>query len=134
MWLFDIVVWEQCRQHGISYSSNSRLSAAKTLMYVCSYFIISSDIPSCFIFVIEFSGAVMFAPMVNPYDPRLTKDERRKIWGRWTAKRKMMYLLARKFPKVLAYFYGRSFLSGDHGRFDRWLSLSLGKKVHPIKG
>ncbi|KAK6146977.1 hypothetical protein DH2020_017889 [Rehmannia glutinosa] len=44
------------------------------------------------------AGAVMFAPLVNP------------------------------FPKFLTYFYHRTFLSGKHGRIDKWLALSLGKK------
>ncbi|KAG8387724.1 hypothetical protein BUALT_Bualt02G0051200 [Buddleja alternifolia] len=74
------------------------------------------------------AGAIMVAPMVNPYEPRLTKEEKRTIWGTWTTKKKMMYHLARKFPKLLAYFYGRNFLSGNHGQMDTWFSLSLGKK------
>ncbi|GER55174.1 alpha/beta-Hydrolases superfamily protein [Striga asiatica] len=61
------------------------------------------------------AGAIMFAPMVNPYEPRLTKEERRRIWGTWTVKRKLMYFLARKFHRLLPYFYRRSFLSGNHG-------------------
>ncbi|KAL8516087.1 hypothetical protein ACS0TY_014676 [Phlomoides rotata] len=73
------------------------------------------------------AGAIMVAPMINPYEPTLTKDESRKIWGIWTLKRKMMYFLARKFPKLLPYFYRRSFLSGDIGLIDTWLSVSLGK-------
>ncbi|KAI3450519.1 hypothetical protein Pfo_007184 [Paulownia fortunei] len=79
-------------------------------------------------FFIEFSGAIMVAPMVNPYEPRLTKEERRAIWRKWTARKKLMYLLARKFPKLLPYFYRRSFLSGNHGQIDKWLSSSLGKR------
>ncbi|KAI3461459.1 hypothetical protein Pfo_018122 [Paulownia fortunei] len=74
------------------------------------------------------AGAIMVAPMVNPYEPRLTKEERRRIWGKWTMKNKMMYFLARKFPKLLPYFYRRSFLSGNHGQIDTWLSISLGKR------
>ncbi|KAL3850758.1 hypothetical protein ACJIZ3_012640 [Penstemon smallii] len=74
------------------------------------------------------AGAIMVAPMVNPYEPRLTKEERRAIWGKWTTKKRMMYFLARKFPKLLAYLYHRSFLSGNHGQIDTWLSISLGKR------
>ncbi|RDY09340.1 hypothetical protein CR513_06293, partial [Mucuna pruriens] len=74
------------------------------------------------------AGAAMFAPMVNPYDPIMTKEERRRTWNKWTRKRKFMYFLARKFPRLLAFFYQRSFLSGKHGQIDRWLSLSLGKR------
>ncbi|KAK6138043.1 hypothetical protein DH2020_028207 [Rehmannia glutinosa] len=74
------------------------------------------------------AGAVMLAPMVNPYEQRLTKEERRRIWGTWTVNKKMMYFLARKFPRLLPYFYRRSFLSGNHGQIDKWLSLSLGKR------
>ncbi|KAK7404677.1 hypothetical protein VNO78_05633 [Psophocarpus tetragonolobus] len=74
------------------------------------------------------SGAAMFAPMVNPYDPTMTKEERRRTWNKWTRKRKFMYFLARRFPRLLAFFYRRSFLSGKHGQIDRWLSLSLGRR------
>lgn len=71
----------------------------------------------------------MVAPMVNPYETRLIKEERRMIWGKFTAKRRITYFFARRFPKLLAYFYNRSFLSGNHGRLEKWLSLSLGKRV-----
>ncbi|KAI9076152.1 hypothetical protein K1719_041850 [Acacia pycnantha] len=74
------------------------------------------------------SGAAMFAPMMNPYDPLMTKEERRKTWGKWNRKRKFMYFLARRFPRLLAFFYQRSFLSGKHGQIDNWLSLSLGER------
>ena len=74
-------------------------------------------------------GAAMFAPMVNPYDTMMTKEERRGTWEKWTRKRKFMYFLARRFPSFLAYFYHQSFLSGKHGQIDKWLSLSLGKRV-----
>ncbi|XP_057782703.1 uncharacterized protein LOC131000692 [Salvia miltiorrhiza] len=73
-------------------------------------------------------GAIMVAPMINPYELRLSKDERRMIWGKWATRKRIMYLVARKFPRLLVYFYRRSFLSGDHGRLDKWLLLSLGKK------
>ncbi|KAK4780533.1 hypothetical protein SAY87_016639 [Trapa incisa] len=72
------------------------------------------------------AGAAMFAPMVNPYDPLMNKEERRGIWNKWTRKRKFMLFLARRFPRFLSYFYHRSFLSGKHGQMDKWLSLSLG--------
>ena len=75
------------------------------------------------------TGAAMFAPMVNPYDTIMTKEERRGTWEKWTQKRKFMYILARRLPRFLAYFYHRSFLSGKHGQIDKWLSLSLGKRV-----
>ncbi|KAF5727022.1 hypothetical protein HS088_TW22G00708 [Tripterygium wilfordii] len=74
------------------------------------------------------AGAAMFAPMVNPYDPLMTKGEKHGTWEKWTHRRKFMYFLARRFPRLLAYFYRRSFLSGKHGQIDRWLSLSLGKR------
>ncbi|KAL0418175.1 UNVERIFIED_CONTAM: hypothetical protein Sradi_1231000 [Sesamum radiatum] len=73
------------------------------------------------------AGAIMVAPMINPYEPKLTKEERRRIWGTWTVKKKLMYFLARKFPKLLPYFYRRTFLSGNHGQIDTWHYLSLGK-------
>lgn len=75
----------------------------------------------------------MVAPMINPYEPRLSKDERQTIWGKLGARKRIMYLVARKFPRLLAYFYRRSFLSGGHGRLDKWLSLSLGKRVSTLK-
>lgn len=75
------------------------------------------------------AGAIMVAPMVNPYEPRLNKDERRRIWGNFAVKKRLMLFLARKFPKLLPFFYHRSFLSGNHpGQIDTWLSFSLGKK------
>ncbi|KAF7805556.1 Alpha/Beta hydrolase fold [Senna tora] len=74
------------------------------------------------------AGAAMVAPMVNPYDPIMTKEEKRRTWAKWTRKRKLMYFLARRLPRSLAFFYQRSFLSGKHGQIDRWLSLSLGTR------
>ncbi|KAE9616654.1 putative alpha/Beta hydrolase [Lupinus albus] len=74
------------------------------------------------------AGAAMFAPMVNPYDPIMTREERRKTWSKWTRRKQFMYFLARRSPRFLAFFYRRSFLSGKHGQIDRWLSLSLGKR------
>lgn len=71
----------------------------------------------------------MVAPMINPYEPKLNKAEKGAIWGKWTSKRRMLYLLARKFPKLLPYFYRRSFLSGKHDRIETWLSFSPGEKV-----
>lgn len=71
----------------------------------------------------------MVAPMINPYEPRMTKEEMRSIWGEWLPRRKLMYYLARRLPKLLSFFYRRSFLSGKHGQIDKWMSLSLGRKV-----
>ncbi|KAK9289765.1 hypothetical protein L1049_007924 [Liquidambar formosana] len=80
------------------------------------------------------AGAALFAPMVNPYEPSMTKDERYRTWEKWVPRRKLMYILARRFPKFLSYFYRRSFLSGKHGRIEKWLSLSLGKKDEALIG
>ncbi|XP_010920909.1 uncharacterized protein [Elaeis guineensis] len=74
------------------------------------------------------AGVAMFAPMVNPYDSSMTKEEQGKTWEKWTTKRKLMYVLARRFPSLLPHFYRRSFLSGKQGKLEKWLSLSLGKK------
>ncbi|KAK9154127.1 hypothetical protein Sjap_001607 [Stephania japonica] len=74
------------------------------------------------------AGAAMFAPIVNPYDPSMAKEERYSIWERWTLRRKLLYFLARRFPRLLTYFYRRSFLSGIHGRLDKSLSLTLSRK------
>lgn len=71
----------------------------------------------------------MFTPMVNPYESGMTKEEMSKTWEKWTHRRKLMYYLARRFPKFLSYFYRRTFLSGRHGPIDKWLSLTLGKRV-----
>lgn len=71
----------------------------------------------------------MVAPMINPYEPGMTKDERHRTWSKWTVKKKIMYILARRFPRLLPYFYHQSFLSGNLGQIDKWLSLSLGKRV-----
>ncbi|OMO73490.1 hypothetical protein COLO4_27074 [Corchorus olitorius] len=73
------------------------------------------------------AGAALIAPMINPYEPSLTKEEMRSIWAEFLPKRKIMYYLARKAPKLLSFFYRRSFLSGKHGRIDKWMSLSLGR-------
>ncbi|KAM7468161.1 hypothetical protein LguiB_015723 [Lonicera macranthoides] len=74
------------------------------------------------------AGAAMFTPMVNPYESGMTKEEMSKTWEKWTQRRKLMYYLARRFPKLLSYFYRRTFLSGRHGPIDKWLSLTLGKR------
>lgn len=75
----------------------------------------------------------MVAPMVNPYDPSMSKEERRRTWVKWSTKKKLMYLLAKKFPILLPYFYRRSFLSGNHGQIEKWLALSLGNKVRILQ-
>ncbi|KAL5716850.1 hypothetical protein ACHQM5_009965 [Ranunculus cassubicifolius] len=74
------------------------------------------------------AGAAMFAPIVNPYDPSMTKEERYGIWEKWTRRRKIMFFLALRFPSLLSLFYRRTFLSGEHGQLGKWLSLSLGEK------
>uniref|UniRef100_A0A1D1ZBY9 Uncharacterized protein yraE n=1 Tax=Anthurium amnicola TaxID=1678845 RepID=A0A1D1ZBY9_9ARAE len=80
------------------------------------------------------SGAAMFAPIVNPYESSMTKEEKYKTWAKWTTKRKLLYILARKFPSFLPYFYRRSFLSGKHGEPEKLLSLSLIKKDKALVG
>ncbi|CAL9097252.1 unnamed protein product [Musa acuminata var. zebrina] len=74
------------------------------------------------------AGVALFAPMANPYDSSLNKEEIHKIWDKWTMKRKLMFVLARRIPSLLSYFYHKSFLSGEYGQPEKWLSLSLGKK------
>ncbi|XP_050369603.1 uncharacterized protein LOC126787745 [Argentina anserina] len=74
------------------------------------------------------AGAAMIAPMVNPYDLIMNREERRRTWKWWTGRRQFLYFLARRFPRFLSYFYHQSFLSGKHGQIDKWLSLSLGKR------
>ncbi|XP_059646924.1 uncharacterized protein LOC132293450 isoform X2 [Cornus florida] len=74
------------------------------------------------------AGAAMFAPMVNPYESTMTKEEMSRTWEKWVRRRKLMFYLARRFPKFLAYFYRRCFLSGKHGQIDKWLSVSLAER------
>ncbi|CAN0926821.1 hypothetical protein LINGRAHAP2_LOCUS35543 [Linum grandiflorum] len=74
------------------------------------------------------AGAAMFAPMVNPYDSSMTKEEMSKTWKNWLSRRKLLYFLARRFPSFLSFFYRRSFLSGNHGQIDKWMSQPLGRK------
>ncbi|XP_073310329.1 uncharacterized protein [Primulina huaijiensis] len=80
----------------------------------------------------KISGAAMFAPLVNPYEQSMTKEEKSRTWENWTRRRRLLYYLARRFPKALSYFYRQTFLSGKHGRIDKWLSVSLGKKDKSI--
>ncbi|KAM3235206.1 hypothetical protein P3L10_015242 [Capsicum annuum] len=68
----------------------------------------------------------MVAPMINPYEPRMTKAEKNKMCKTWTTKTKTMYILFRKSPRLLPYFYCRSFLNGVHGPIKTRLALSLG--------
>ncbi|KAK7345599.1 hypothetical protein VNO77_16205 [Canavalia gladiata] len=74
------------------------------------------------------AGAALLAPMTNPYDPRMTKEETKRTWEKWLRRRKMMFSLARRFPKLLTFFYRKSFLPETHDQIDKLLSLSLGKK------
>ncbi|CAJ2632662.1 unnamed protein product [Trifolium pratense] len=74
------------------------------------------------------AGAAMLAPMVNPYESQMTKDEMKRTWEKWLPKRKYMYSLAYRFPKLLSFFYRKSFLPEKHDRIDKQFSLSLGKK------
>lgn len=71
----------------------------------------------------------MVAPVTNPYEPSMAKEEMVKTWEQWLTKRKFMYFLARRFPTLLPFFYRRSFLSGKLDHLDQWMSLSLGEKV-----
>lgn len=72
-------------------------------------------------------GAVFVAPMVNPYESSMTKEEMSKTWERWEQGRKFMFSLGRRFPCLLSYFYRRSFFSGKHGSIEKWFFLKLGK-------
>ncbi|KAL9228019.1 hypothetical protein vseg_003642 [Gypsophila vaccaria] len=74
------------------------------------------------------AGAALFAPMVNPYDSGMTKEETSRTWERWEKRRKLMFSVARRFPSFLSYFYRRSFFSGKHGNIEEWFSLSLSEK------
>ncbi|KAE8706059.1 Alpha/beta-Hydrolases superfamily protein isoform 2 [Hibiscus syriacus] len=76
----------------------------------------------------KIAGAAMVAPMISPYEPSLTKEEIQSIWGESLPRRKLMYYLARRLPKLLSSFYRRSFLSGKHGRIEKWMSVSLGRR------
>lgn len=74
------------------------------------------------------AGVFMVSPMISPYDPGMTKEERRRTWNNWSLRRKFMYFLGRRFPKFLPYFYRKSSLSANATQRDKWLSLSLGKR------
>lgn len=77
---------------------------------------------------VKIAGAAMLAPMVNPYDSGMTKEEKLGTWEKWTRKRKFLFILARRFPRFLRFFYRRTFLSGKHGQIDKWLSFSLSEQ------
>lgn len=74
------------------------------------------------------AGAAMLASLVNPYDSSMTKQEMSRTWENWNRRRRLLFYLARRFPKFLSYFYHQTFLSGKHGQIQNWLSLTLGKK------
>lgn len=74
------------------------------------------------------AGAAFVAPLVNPYEPSMTKEEMSNTWGRWDRRRKFMFSIARRFPSFLSSFYRRSFFSGEHGQIEKWFSLTLGNK------
>lgn len=75
------------------------------------------------------AGAAFVAPMINPYESSMTKEETSKTWERWEHKRKLMFSTARRFPRFLSYFYSRSFFSGKHGKLEKCFSLKVGNKV-----
>ncbi|CAH2054339.1 unnamed protein product [Thlaspi arvense] len=74
------------------------------------------------------AGVAMVSPMINPYEPSMSKEEMAKTWEEWLRKRKFMYFLARRWPSLLPFFYRRSFLSGNIKPLDQWMSISLGEK------
>ncbi|CAH2074387.1 unnamed protein product [Thlaspi arvense] len=76
----------------------------------------------------KIAGAAMVAPVINPYEPSMAKEEMVKTWEQWLPKRKLMYFLARRFPLLLPFFYRRSFLSGKLDHLDQWMAISLGEK------
>ncbi|KAL2933895.1 hypothetical protein RDABS01_017014 [Bienertia sinuspersici] len=74
------------------------------------------------------AGAGFVAPMINPYESSMTKEETSKTWGSWEQRRKFMFSTARRLPSFLSYFYRRSFFSGKHGKIEKWFSMKLGEK------
>lgn len=78
----------------------------------------------------DFAGAAFVAPMINPYEPSMNKEEKYGTWAKYGWRRKFVYFLARRFPYLLSILYQRKFLLGEHGRIDDWLSLSMGQKVN----
>lgn len=78
---------------------------------------------------VKLAGAAFVAPMINPYESSMTKEETSKTWERWEHKRKLMFSTARRFPRFLSYFYSRSFFSGKHGKLEKCFSLKVGNKV-----
>ncbi|XP_057821046.1 uncharacterized protein LOC131033773 isoform X3 [Cryptomeria japonica] len=73
------------------------------------------------------AGAALIAPMGNPYESDMIKDETRKIWEKWTLRRKLGFILAKRASYFLPYFYKRSLLKNIY-RPDKALSFTLGKK------
>ncbi|KAG5416307.1 hypothetical protein IGI04_003874 [Brassica rapa subsp. trilocularis] len=67
------------------------------------------------------AGVAMIAPMINPYEASMTKEETAKTWELWLRKRKFKYFLARRWPSLLPFFYRRSFLSGYLQPLDQWI-------------
>ncbi|KAJ9554860.1 hypothetical protein OSB04_009474 [Centaurea solstitialis] len=82
----------------------------------------------CWDIQVGYACAALVAPMVNPYDPGMTRRGEFGTWEKWTRRRKLMYYLARRFPRFLRFFYRRTFLSGKHGPIDKWLSFSLAEQ------
>ncbi|KAH1213179.1 hypothetical protein GmHk_14G041185 [Glycine max] len=70
----------------------------------------------------------MLAPMINPYDAHMTKEETKRTWEKWLPRRKMMYSLTRRFSKLLNFFYRKSLLPEKHDEINKLLSFSPGKK------
>ncbi|KAG4954198.1 hypothetical protein JHK87_039792 [Glycine soja] len=75
----------------------------------------------------------MLAPMINPYDAHMTKEETKRTWEKWLPRRKMMYSLTRRFSKLLNFFYRKSLLPEKHDEINKLLSFSPGKKTKPTK-
>ncbi|KAH9330430.1 hypothetical protein KI387_002538, partial [Taxus chinensis] len=73
------------------------------------------------------AGAALVAPMGNPYDPNMSKDEISRIWEKWTLRRKLGFILAKRASYFLPFFYKLRLLK-KIDRPDKALSFTLGKK------
>eukprot|EP00252_Welwitschia_mirabilis_P001051 TRINITY_DN11019_c0_g1_i1.p1 TRINITY_DN11019_c0_g1~~TRINITY_DN11019_c0_g1_i1.p1 ORF type:complete len:540 (+),score=95.47 TRINITY_DN11019_c0_g1_i1:73-1692(+) len=73
------------------------------------------------------AGAALLAPMGNPYDPHMSKDEIRKIWEHWSFWRKLGFILAKRAASFLPSFYKRNYLTSVENLV-RAQSFTLGKK------
>ncbi|CAE5966686.1 unnamed protein product [Arabidopsis arenosa] len=122
------------RARNLSSSASDMIDLATALRIVDKFWLLGYSSGSVHVwaamryFPDQIAGVAMVAPMINPYEPSMTKEETAKTWEQWQRKRKFMYFLARRWPSLLPFSYRRSFLSGNLEPLDKWMSMSLGEK------